>query len=187
MNKQLKFDKDIFFISYFIIKEDREKIEENKLKGTRTDKILKTKNGIEDFHYEIADWVAGVLENKPLIIIPFPSTNRYKSKKRQLPFLLIKELCKKNKKWIDGSNLLFRKFSIPKNTRDVFVQIESLELLDVEKIINQEIVLLDDVVTTGSSLKAGINIIKRGIPKSVRGLAVARKVYLKDVGTNEIF
>jgi predicted amidophosphoribosyltransferase len=45
----------------------------------------------------------------------------------------------------------------------------------------KNVILLDDVLTSGSSLKAGIRILKKEKPNKIIGLAVARKVYLKDL------
>lgn len=179
--KIIKFSDEIYHLCYFIIKEDREMVGQERLRGTRTEMILKTKSGDFDYTDEIAGWAFEALTDEPLVLIPYPSTDKDKSPENQLPFMIVKKLCQKNDKWIDGSKLLYRKYSLPKNTRDELQQLKSLALSNPEKIKGAKVFLIDDVVTTGSSLNAGISILKTAQPSSIIGLAVARKVYIKDV------
>lgn len=188
MKNSFIFDKKkIYFINYFIIKEDRLKMKIKDLKRTRTQKILLAKDGNLKYIKEIFSWVVKELTNQSLILIPFPSTNKYKSVRKQLPFSIIKELCKKNKFLIDGSGFLYRKYSLSKNTRNTDLQYKSLELKNTKKIKNSNILLLDDVTTTGSSLAAGIKKIKSARPKSIKALAIAKKVYLNNIPKRSIF
>jgi predicted amidophosphoribosyltransferase len=187
MNNVVIDRKRIHFIKHFIIKEDRLKMKERDLKGTCTQKILLVKAGNPKHFREIYSWVINELKKQSLLLIPFPSTNKYKPQNKQLPFSLVKELCKRNKHLINGSGFLYRKYSLPKNTRDINLQYKSLQLKNNKIIKNSNILLLDDVVTTGSSLAAGMIKIKSIHPKSLQAMAIARKVYLKDVPKGGLF
>ena len=48
-----------------------------------------------------------------------------------------------------------------------------LELSDIEVIKNKKILLVDDIFTTGSTLKAAIELIKKGHPKKIKALTIA--------------
>ena len=184
--KKFNSSDNIFFLRYFIIREDRKKLSRKELSNTCTNKILRLKDGDLNDLEEVVSWVTDFIKKNPIVIVPFPSTRKFKPKKKQLPFLIMKELCDANPLWIDGSNFLFRKYSLPKNTRNYKLQFNSLEC-DGKKIKGKDVIIIDDVITTGSSLKAGINIIKKGKPKSIKALAVAKKVYLKEIPDSQIF
>ena len=116
------------------------------------------------------------------MFIPYPSTNKYKPRKKQLPFVLVEHICSRNKNFINGSGVIFRQTNIKKNTRNKSKQLKSLSVRDpYASIKGSNVVVLDDVTTTGSSLKAGIELIKKHKPLKVIGFAAAKKVYLKDI------
>lgn len=46
----------------------------------------------------------------------------------------------------------------------------------LETVKNKKVLIVDDVMTTGSSIKAAINLIKQGHPKKIKVLVVARGV-----------
>ena len=48
-----------------------------------------------------------------------------------------------------------------------------LKVSDLEKVKNKRILLVDDVITTGSTLKAAIALLKKGNPKCIRILTLA--------------
>jgi len=60
---------------------------------------------------------------------------------------------------IDGTNVLFRAFEIQKKsvggTRDSQKEVESLGVQNADLIKKRQVLLLDDVTTTGTSLIAG--------------------------------
>lgn len=172
---------DIYFVNYFIIKKDRAALSASALKGTRTEKILISKEKPKIFLKEIVGWLKKELSDREMILIPFPSTNKLKSKQKQLSYLLAKELHKINPKWSNGSDLIVRKISLPKNTRNIKLQLKSLKCPKPSVIKGKNILVIDDVVTSGSSLKAAIKLIKNYHPNQVKGMALAKKVYLKDV------
>lgn len=49
-----------------------------------------------------------------------------------------------------------------------------LKVSDLEKVKNKKILLVDDVLTTGSTLKACIALIKQGHPKCIKILTIAK-------------
>lgn len=181
IKNKILINNQINFIYYFIIKKDREKIGEDNLKNTKTIKILHTKNKTNNYTTEMFSWVKNVLKNKKLIIIPFPSTNKNKKESEQISFILAEMLENFNKKWVNGKNILIRKKNLPKNTRNVKKQMSSLYIKNSQLIKNNNIIILDDVVTSGSSLKAAIKLIRKEKPKSVMGLALAKKTYIKNI------
>lgn len=91
---------------------------------------------------------------------------------------IAKDLCVNN--IVDGTSCLVRKYTIPKKhlggDRDINKEINSLELKDKEIIKDQLILLIDDITTTGTSLNAGIDILKMGGARKVVALALAKTV-----------
>ncbi len=172
----------LHWINFFIIKKDREKMGE-RIKGTRTEKIFAFKNGNHKYIDEITDWVVGVLDTIEMVIVPYPSTDQDKDKNIQLPYVVAEKLSKINEKWINGSSYLKRKAALPKNTRDAESQYQSLDFEIDKKYEKYPILLLDDVITSGSSLEAGLRVIREksypGI--EIKALAVAKKVFMKEV------
>lgn len=52
-----------------------------------------------------------------------------------------------------------------------------LKLSDLEIIKNKKILIVDDIVTTGSSIKAAIALIKKAHPKDIKFLTLAKVTY----------
>ena len=178
---------EINFINYLIIKEDRGRVGEQQLLDTRTYKVLAAKEGAIEYIAEIVSWVADELSETPLTIVPFPSTDKNKDTNKQLPNMIVSALHARYEKWIDGSDYLVRKYSLPKNTRDIFKQYESLAIRNKGDLRNKDILLLDDVTTSGSSLLAGLGILAEAKPRKLKALAIAKKVYLKDIPITGVY
>jgi predicted amidophosphoribosyltransferase len=168
------------FLSFLIIKKDREQIGPVRLRGSMTEMILSAKDASKGKASALVRLMKKELANEKLLLIPFPSTNKDKPTSAQLPYQLVKGLCSQNKKWQDGSGILFRKHSLPKNTRNSVQQFQSLGVLS-GRIQGQRIVVIDDVITSGSSMRAAFRIIKKHKPASVKGFTLAHKVFLKDI------
>lgn len=70
---------------------------------------------------------------------------------------IAKRLCSPPR--IDGTNVLSRAFEIPKKTtggsRDIDSEIESLTVRNEDIVKGRQVLLMDDVTTTGTSLRAG--------------------------------
>jgi predicted amidophosphoribosyltransferase len=178
---------NIVFVNYFVEKRDRDQLGEHKLQGSRTLKVLHTKQGIRDYSKEIAGWLRDELSSDRTVLVPFPSTNKFKAKSKQLPFVLVKHLCRMNAKWVDGSGCLRRRYSLPKNTRSIVLQFHSLRCDNTNLLKGQDVTLIDDVVTTGSSIKAGIKVLSLYSPLAVRGLAIAKKVRVREIPLTGIY
>lgn len=54
--------------------------------------------------------------------------------------------------------------------------LKNFEIRDIEKIKNQKILIVDDVYTTGSSINAAITLIKKGKPKKIEVLVLAKNI-----------
>lgn len=78
---------------------------------------------------------------------------------------------------IDGTDVISRVFEIPKKaidgSRDLQLEIESLTMRNETIVKGRQVLLLDDVTTTGTSLKAGKYVIERAGAKIVALLALA--------------
>ena len=172
----------VYFINYFLIKTDREKLSPRLLKNTWTEKILYSKQkNPSKYLKHLARAVAKNLEKKSILVIPYPSTNKFKPISKQLPFLIVRELNKINSKWENGSGLLIRRKSIAKNTRNIADQFRSLGVIGKHRIQGRDVIIFDDVTTSGSSLNAGIKLVEKYCPNSVKGMALAKKVFLSDI------
>ena len=78
---------------------------------------------------------------------------------------------------IDGTEVISRAFEMPKKaiggSRDLQAEIESLTVRNKSTVKGRQVLLLDDVTTTGTSLKAGKYLIERAGAKIVALLALA--------------
>lgn len=79
---------------------------------------------------------------------------------------------------IDGTDVLSRVFEIPKKTsggiRDLGLEIKSLTVTDKTIIKGRQALLLDDITTTGTSLKAGKYLLERARAAIVALLALGK-------------
>lgn len=89
---------------------------------------------------------------------------------------IAKQLC--SPPIIDGTDVLSRVFEIPKKaiggSRDLQLEIESLTLRNESIVKGRQVLLLDDVTTTGTSLKAGKYILERAGVALIALLALAK-------------
>lgn len=106
-------------------------------------------------------------------IVPVPITEK-KYKERE--FNQVEEMCK-----ILNMNILNallkddckeQKYLTLKERNDVQKYIHLDKKIKIE---NKKILLIDDVMTTGSTFKACINELKKGNPKNIKGLVIIRK------------
>lgn len=63
-----------------------------------------------------------------------------------------------------------------KNKKERLEVAKIFEIMDLEKIKNKKVLIVDDVMTTGSSMSAAINLVKGGKPKRIELLAIAKNV-----------
>ena len=89
---------------------------------------------------------------------------------------IAKRLCSHSV--IDGTDVISRVFEVPKKTaggsRDMQLEIKSLAVLNESVVRGRQVLLLDDVTTTGTSLKAGKYLIEQAGAEMVVLLALAR-------------
>ena len=89
---------------------------------------------------------------------------------------IAKKLC--SHPVIDGTNVISRAFEMPKKTvggsRDIQLEIKSLAVMNESIVRGRQALLLDDVTTTGTSLKAGKYLIEQAGAEIVALLALAR-------------
>lgn len=67
----------------------------------------------------------------------------------------------------------FKQSSLNKKNRENVKQ--KLEIIDEQKIVGENILIVDDVMTTGSTIKAAIDLVSEYRPKSISVLILARK------------
>lgn len=89
---------------------------------------------------------------------------------------------------IDGTDVLSRAFEIPKKaidgSRDLQKEIESLIVSDENIIRDRQVLLMDDITTTGTSLKAGKYRMERAGAKIVAMLALVETVKTQKNGSS---
>lgn len=97
---------------------------------------------------------------------------------------VIRMVCHK-RGFIDASNCLVRKQNIIKlaqgGNRSVETHLNSIDLVNAQLLDNKDILLIDDVTTTGNSLRACEIIIKRNVKtvKSLNSFVFAKTVWGK--------
>ena len=93
---------------------------------------------------------------------------------------IAKRLCEYSSRRIDGTDVLLRAFEIPKKSiggeRDLQKEIRSLTIRNENIIKDQQVLLMDDITTTGTSLKAGKIVLKRAGAKIVALLAIGKTI-----------
>lgn len=62
--------------------------------------------------------------------------------------------------------------------------ISKLKMVNINEVTNKKILIVDDVMTTGSSVKAAIELIKKGRPKKIKVLVMSRKLPYCQNNTN---
>lgn len=77
---------------------------------------------------------------------------------------------------VDGTGCLVRKTSVIKHTRDIDQHLNTIELEHQELISGKDILLLDDVATSLSTLKACYLKLKEAKPNSIQPLTLGRTV-----------
>ncbi len=91
---------------------------------------------------------------------------------------IAKRLCEYSSQRIDGTDVLLRSFGIQKKSvggeRDLQKEIRSLTVRNENIIRGQQVLLMDDITTTGTSLKAGKIVLKQAGAKIVALLAIGK-------------
>lgn len=133
--------------------------------------ILRALKNKDQFYLEfLAKRLLSVLETKNKIIFcRIPSSNK---DNEGGCYDIIKMICKNNSNFIDGSSYIQRIKSIPSahkfNLRDKNIHLATSKLVNPELLDNQDVLLIDDIMTTGNSVAAYSNLIyKNSNPKSL--------------------
>jgi len=150
-----------------------DKAEENNLSSQILD-LKEIRPGSVDFFFEK---VRSVLQGSfTVCTVPPSSPGRTTSGIK----LVAKKLATSNPNITDGTECLIRTIKIPKlahgGNRSSTQHIKSIELKDEHLIKNKVVVLLDDVMTTGNSMKACRIILIGGGASTVACLAMAQTI-----------
>jgi len=141
--------------------------------------IFQLKKCSEQCIFIIFELLKDVLKNDFVIItVPSHSPNcNYNGIK-----LLTKKIIEYNNSIIDGTDYLIRikevnNHDTPQVKRTFEEQINSMKLNENASIRNKNVLLLDDIYTTGKTINAAENIIKFGEPKFIDKLVLGKTYY----------
>ena len=87
--------------------------------------------------------------------------------------LIANELCN-NLNVVDGTNCIKRISRTPKFRSNYDLHLESIEIQQPSKLYYKNVLILDNIVSSGATLKACIDRVKEAGAKSVVGLAIAK-------------
>lgn len=108
-----------------------------------------------------------------IVIVPSHSPKNKNSPVKKLA----QELAARNG-WIDATDCVVRAYEIPKlshgGERSMDIHLKSLKILNQQLIANKNILVLDDVTTSGNSLSATMQLLKANHVNSVWSLAIAK-------------
>jgi hypothetical protein len=111
------------------------------------------------------------------VIVIIPSHDPIK---KMSPVKILAQKLAKHFGWIDGTECLVRKYKIDKlaygGNRDINTHLQSLKVVSQSLIARKNILVLDDVTTSGHSLQAGKKLILDSKAKSVKLYALAKTV-----------
>ena len=156
-----------------------------KYEGTVRRYILKYK--FQDKSYLYKTFVNFLLKNEKFFeiiksydtIIPVPiSKKRRKERGYNQSYLLAKEIAKKTGINLENNCLLKRKNIIEQSKLNKQDRIENVqgvyELINSKKLVNQKIILLDDIYTTGSTVSECCKILKTASPNKIVVITIAK-------------
>lgn len=143
---------EIFYIEYYHPWHDNTNPNWNKFSGLILDVKDEKEKGIKYFTQILKSTISND-EEYVICVIPSHEMGIVSSGIRTIA----KRLCAPS--IIDGTEVLFRSKKVPKKTdggsRDFQTEIDSLQVENESLIRGKQVLLLDDVSTTGNSLKAG--------------------------------
>ena len=163
-----------YLYPYYSVTGDSYKHSEDK--GTQLILDLKYKKKPEAIEY-IAQELDEIFSKERVFVLCVVPSSEKNNRETGLRICITK-LLSARPDIIDGRECLARKFDIPKKSaggpRDYEKELESLELANARIIKGKDVVLIDDVVTTGCSLAAGAKILSDGGAKTVTPFAIGR-------------
>ena len=142
-------------------------------------KIGYESDNIEDLRQRIQEWLKGILDNKDIVIAIAPGH----SPQSPPNFLhgIVRSLIHGNIK--DGRDLLKRKIAVPMaaqgGPRDQDLHENTIEVTDPSKVKDKVVYIIDDIWTTGSTLRACASLIRRAGASDVKLFAVGKTVSMQ--------
>ena len=129
-----------------------------------------------DLLRRISDWLKGILDNLDIVIAIAPGHSPESSENFLHP--IIGNLIKGNIK--DGRDLLKRTTKVPKaahgGPRDQSLHEKTIKVTDSSKVKDKVVYIIDDVWTTGSTLRACASLMCKAGASDVKLLAVGKTV-----------
>jgi predicted amidophosphoribosyltransferase len=143
----------------------------------QTSHILKIKNNYNYAVENILPLLQRTIRNDiEIIICVIPSSN--KGLEETSIRKIANDICRINR--VDGTSCLVRKYTVPKKhlngKRNISDEKKSISVENKHIIKDKIIVLLDDITTTGTSMKACTELLLDAGAKKVFGLAIAKTV-----------
>ena len=124
------------------------------------------------YFYDILNKVIRNDTRYVVVCVPSHEANKLTSNHK-----IIDLLCKSKPNLINGGHCLVRHKTVEKlssgGRRDESVHIGSIKLVDEKLLQNQSILIIDDVTTTGNSMKACQKIIETNVPSALRIVCLA--------------
>jgi predicted amidophosphoribosyltransferase len=140
-------------------------------------KILDFKEG----HEHAIDWAFALISpclgrNFAITIVPSHHAENIDSPVKRLA----KKLCEAEVTRIDATDCIVRHTTINKlahgGDRSIQVHLDSIRITKQELIVGRQVLVLDDVQTTGNSLKACVQLVTQAGAAVVRSLSIAQTV-----------
>ena len=153
----------------------------NHYPGSDSQSLVYLKEGyesdnIEDFRQRIKIWLKGILDNKD-IVVAIPPGHSPQSPPNFL-HALVGSLIHGNIK--DSRDLLIRTREVPKaahgGPRDQSLHEETIQVTDPSKVKDKVVYIIDDIWTTGSTLRACASLMREAGASDVKLFAVGKTV-----------
>jgi predicted amidophosphoribosyltransferase len=139
-------------------------------------RLIQLKHGADDAVEYFADWVKEVVP-AGAVIVPVPSA---RAGREDYGLAMLAARVAREVGVVDGTDCLFRFESIPKLTgggaRCERIHFDSIEVRHAEKFVGRQVVLLDDVVTTGATIRACKFLLLNEGAAAVKTVVLARAV-----------
>lgn len=148
----------------------------------------KTRNLHKKAIETVAKYLEGVLSgNCALVAIPSSKTEAYcNSSVHELIHKIVEDIGE-DRNIIDASDCLYRLYDIPsqhkqKGKRDISVLLASTGIQNAEKIVGRDILVIDDITTSGNSFKAAAKLLKDFGAANIISFAVGKRIAPQNLG-----